>query len=218
MTPNRIVTIDIETRPADFCDLPVEGSKTRLSPEEAHLRTALAGEFGQLICIGYIDEQGGRVRSRGVLGFDEDTGRFVDDERGMLLDFWELLRGFEPSLDVLVGHNIAGFDLPFLLKRSIVRGVRPTVSIRTPRYRTTPVADTMLVWNAWNYHQYTTLSTLARALELSDPKGNGVDGASVYELWCDETRHRDIARYCMGDVETTRAVYGRIVFEEEPAA
>ena len=217
MTQNRIVTVDIETRPADFCDLPVEGSKARLTPEEAHLRTALAGEFGQLVCIGYIDEQAGRVRSQGVLGFDEGTGRLVDDERAMLVDFWEMMRGFEPSVDVLVGHNIAGFDLPFILKRSIVRGVRPTVTIRAPRYRTVPVADTMLMWSGWALGQMTSLSTLARAFGLPDPKGNGVDGGSVYELWQDATRHREIADYCMGDVLTTRAVYGRIVFEDASA-
>ena len=216
MTQNRVVTIDIETRPADFCDLPVEGSKSRLTPEEAHLRTALAGEWGQIICIGYIDELDGQVRSKGVLGFDEITGRLVDDERALLFSFWEMMRGFEPSVDVLVGHNIAAFDLPFILKRSIVRGVRPTATIRAPRYRTVPVADTMLIWTSWTFGQMTSLSTLARVFGLPDPKGNGVEGGSVYELWQDGTRHRDIADYCMGDVETTRAVYRRIVFEDAP--
>src|SRR5262245_28490963 len=64
----RTLTIDIETLPA----LEMTGNGlSALQTAEDHLKTALSGDFGRILCIGYIDEDpGGRIES-GVLGWDE---------------------------------------------------------------------------------------------------------------------------------------------------
>src|SRR5262249_55726602 len=80
--PKRIVTVDIETIPAPYCEVGAEAGgarRTKRTPEEAHRRTALQPEFGRVLCVGYIDERGGRERTRGCIGFDERTGRFEPD-------------------------------------------------------------------------------------------------------------------------------------------
>lgn len=52
----RTIFIDIETLPA--LNLPASGSPAvkPASSDENHLKTALNGDFGRLLCIGFIDE------------------------------------------------------------------------------------------------------------------------------------------------------------------
>src|SRR5262245_66261083 len=103
----RTLTIDIETLPA------LEMAGNGLSAPQAeknakdHLSTALNGDFGQILCIGFIDEDtGGRIKS-GVLGWDEQHERFKNDERNIPTRFWELMRCFRPDRGRFVGHNIS---------------------------------------------------------------------------------------------------------------
>ena len=57
---------------------------------------------------------------------------------------------FRPCVDRIVGHNIYNFDLPFIYKRSVVRGVRPSIELNFARYRNQPIYDTMCEWEKWN--------------------------------------------------------------------
>ena len=52
----RTIFIDIETLPA--LNLPASGSPPveSASSNENHLKTALNGDFGRLLCIGFIEE------------------------------------------------------------------------------------------------------------------------------------------------------------------
>jgi len=56
------------------------------------------------------------------------------------------MKTFRPNVDRVVGHNIYDFDLKFILKRSIIHGVRPTVDRSFARYRKRPIFDTMYEW------------------------------------------------------------------------
>ncbi|WP_045234741.1 3'-5' exonuclease, partial [Deinococcus pimensis] len=51
-----------------------------------------------------------------------------EDERRLLLDLMAAVRARDP--DVLEGHNVSAFDLPFLLRRAEVCGVRLDLSRR----------------------------------------------------------------------------------------
>lgn len=203
----RVITIDIETLP-----------ESNLPPENAadeHLKTALSGDFGRILCIGFSDEDAiGRVD--GVIGWDEATGSFPVDEPAMLGEFWRRLRGFRPNVDRIVGHNVFDFDLKFILKRSIVHGVRPSVDLSFARYRNQPIFDTMHEWERWGYGSRISLDRLARVLGLPSSKAGGVDGSSVYALFM-AGNHRTIRDYCARDVALTRAIYRRLVFEESLA-
>ncbi len=66
----RTIFIDIETLPA--LNLPASGSppvKTVLS-DENHLKTALNGDFGRLLCISFIDKLTHGEIECGVIGWD----------------------------------------------------------------------------------------------------------------------------------------------------
>jgi hypothetical protein len=174
---------------------------------------ALRPEYGRILAIGLIVEDGDRVIHQGVLGRERETGRFHLDEERTLKSFWKLLSGFNANHDVLVGHNLLDFDLQFLCKRSVIHRVKPSFDICFARYRQRPVYDTMWEWNHWS--KKISLHELAEVLGIKSPKIGGLDGGQVYNAYHDG-RHEDIAQYCMRDVECAREVYYRLNFLEPP--
>ena len=214
----RVITIDIETLPAHEKFLCGDGELVRRAEDaEEYLRTALNGDYGRILCIGFTDE--GRADNqlrRGCLGWDKKEAKFTCDERGLLIDFWELMRGFRPGCDRIVGHNVFDFDLKFIYKRSVINGVRPTVELSFARYRSQPIFDTMHEWERWSYRDRISLERLALVLGLDSSKADGVDGSKVYELFLAGAHHQ-VHDYCLRDVELTRAIFRRMVFAESPS-
>jgi hypothetical protein len=235
MLRQRVITIDCETLPARTAAPAVEVSAagpatshlTSLLPlptcdgataltlpaAEDHHRSALNGDTGRLLCIGFIDEGGGRRPVKGVLGWNRERGCFDGDETKILRDFWEMIRTFRPCLDRIVGHNIYNFDLPFIYKRSVVCGVRPSVELNFARYRNQPIYDTMCEWEKWNLRHSISLDRLARVLGLESPKTQECDGSRVAELYA-RGDHETIHAYCLRDVITTRHIYRRLTFAD----
>lgn len=184
--------------------------------EEQFRRLALHAEYGRVLAVGMIVERDGEVVCRGVLGREKESMKFHLDEARTLKGFWRQLEGFGDRRDLVVGHNLFDFDLPFLYKRSVVRRVRPSVRLSLARYRSRPAFDTMKEWEMWAWRPGIKLGELARVLRLGINKREGVDGGRVYDLFV-EGRHREIADYCIRDVELTREIYYRLTFEK-PAA
>ncbi|MGH8709799.1 MAG: ribonuclease H-like domain-containing protein [Burkholderiales bacterium] len=222
----RTIFVDIETLPAvnpAVTDLQaVHSAPTAIAPpehrpdplkDEAQLKTSLNGDFGRILCIGYVDVTVRGEIERGVIGWDTDLKTFHCNERMILTEFWQRMRAFRPNIDRIVGHNIFDFDLKFILKRSIIHGVRPTVDLSFARYRNQPIFDTMCEWERWSYGPKASLDTLAKALGLESSKQEGVNGSQIYNLF-QAGEHRKIRDYCLKDVELTRAIYKRMVFED----
>jgi hypothetical protein len=206
------VFVDIETLPPDKAmsatTLPEE---VAACSEEAFRRLALDGDYGRVLTIGVIIEHDDRVLHRGLLGRERQTMMFHLDEARTLRGFWKLLKGFNGSRDLVVGHNVFDFDLPFLYKRSVIQRVRPTVELPFIRYRSRPIFDTMHQWNKWSPRKFISLDRLAKVLGLESSKGQGINGGLVYERFC-EGCHQEIADYCMRDVELVREIYYRMSF------
>ncbi len=230
MRVGKTIFVDIETLPPDerLRDRIPEALRRKLARrrrlddeqgcgEERFRRLALHAEFGRLLCVGVIVEGGGEVTCRGVLGRDRRTTEFHLDEARTLRGFWKLMEGFDPARDLVVGHNVLEFDLPFLYKRSIIHRVRPAVSLSFARYRRRPVFDTMKEWSCWSFGCQLSLSELAGVLGVGFSKAEGMDGGRVYEYYR-AGRHVEIADYCLRDVELARAVYHRMVSPEAPEA
>jgi len=173
--------------------------------------TGFDGAFGRVLCIAYA--------------INNDATRVIcnpDNEKKTLEDFWFVAA----QIDLFVGHNIMEFDLRFLLQRSIVLGVKPTWSrfeepgkkpwdmhkfLTFARYKSLPIFDTMCEWSNWG-NSKVGLEHVALALGIPTPK-EGIDGSEVWKFY-QNGKVKDICDYCMRDVETTRAVYKRIVFED----
>lgn len=172
-------------------------------------RTSFDGMYGRIACICYAIDDG------------EVHAAYSDDEK-------ELLSGFYANLSEVtaipahnriverdvtyVGHNIIGFDLPFLKHRSIIQTVKPIASIRkafSVKQWGTEVADTMLMWSA-DREKRASMDKLCRALGI--PGKGDFDGSMVADTW--PTDPQKVIDYCKADVERTRAMFRRMTFAE----
>lgn len=174
---------------------------------EAIKKTGLDGAFGQVVCIGYDLHDSGQPEA--VYGLDEP----------------DLLTRFNAVLDTIprnmhnattvVGHNITGFDLRFLLQRYIVNGVRPHAIINA--------AAKAKPWDATVYDTMTqfagfgnkiSLDKLCMALGIPTPKGD-MDGSMVGQAVADG-RLLAVVDYCKHDVIAIRLAYRRMTFADAP--
>jgi 3'-5' exonuclease len=162
-----------------------------------------------------ILERNGIEIRKGVFGFDKKKEIFHLDEEKTLRGFWKLLKeDFNPRTDLIIGHNVLEFDLPFIYKRSRIKQIKPSFNLSFARYRSAPIFDTMKEWSLWNVREtLLSLSHLAELLEVGMGKTDGMDGGKVYDEFL-AGNHALIADYCLQDVEVTRAVYRRVTLQE----
>jgi predicted PolB exonuclease-like 3'-5' exonuclease len=138
----------------------------------------------------------------------------------MLKEFWEIVNSISsPSYNSnypdhgvqFIGHNVMDFDLRFIYQRSIINKIKPAYDLSFARYRSYPIFDTMKEWVQWSMNSV-GLEHLALALGIPSPK-DGIDGSQVYTFY-QKGKIKEIAEYCQRDVETTRAIYKRMTFQD----
>lgn len=178
-------------------------------------QTALRGTLGRLLCIGFLYEEDGLKKCCGAFGWDKQAQRFHLNEAQTLQSFWHYLadKGFDLRHDLLIGHNVLAFDLPFLYQRSIVHGVRPSVKFDLYPFREQPIYDTMRQWGCNNPREYFSLAELAHACGLNCPKSSGVSGENVAAFFAAH-QHTEILKYCLNDVRCTRRLYYHMTYQE----
>ena len=163
--------------------------------EQYLLDTTFDGAFGRILCIGYA------VNDEATEVLYEDG-----DEKKMLEKFWELAK----DANLFIGHNVIDFDMRFIYQRSIIKGVQPTRDLTFARYRSSPMYDTMREWAKWNFGPSIGLERLALAMGVPTPK-EGIDGSQVFDFY-KKGKVQEILDYCKRDVDTTRAVYRKMIF------
>jgi hypothetical protein len=165
-----------------------------IQANEKWLKTSFDGAYGQVICIGAEVVHSGEQ-------FCQCTG----DEVDLLESFWDwvLDRSSSPDLSFIAHHK--KFDLPFMFHRSVIKGVRPTLSF-DPHSRKHEC--TMELWAGFGGR--IGLDRLAGILGLSG-KSEGMSGAEVWPEY-QKGNLKGIAGYCAQDREVLKAVYNRIKF------
>ncbi len=127
------------------------------------------------------------------------------DEADIISEFFTLYR--KCGSPMLVGHNVAQFDIRILTQRAMVLGIRlPSGWPVDPKPWDRQIFDTMTTWAGARG----TISMRALADAFGIPaKQSGITGADVHGLW--RAGHFEaIGNYCMDDVATTRAIYERM--------
>lgn len=160
-------------------------------------KAALSAVTGQVLAIGYK----GQSRSL-VIG--------EPDEPGILANFWQRYSQARTNGHRLVGFNIRGFDLPFLMRRSWVLGidVPETVMGAGGRYFDQAVfVDLMDRWGCGATNDRIKLDTLAKTFGLPG-KPDGINGGDFARLWA-EDRERAIC-YLLTDLELTAGCAARM--------
>jgi len=175
----RIVVVDIETVP--------------LNPSDP--KGALDALTGRIVCIGLLFDNGEKVTETTIVD---------QDEHRLLEEFWAMVR----PTDVLAGHNILEFDIPFIRQRSWIHGIQPSRPIDLRKYYTGDVIDTMQVWTNWGYKKGVTLDNLGGALGCGVKTGHGADVAQ----WWAARDLASIVSYCLEDVRLTYRVFCKLMY------
>lgn len=145
--------------------------------------------------------------SEHVFGIGSD-GQEQSEEQA-LTDFLELMRGFDSDVDEIVGHNIIGFDLPFIFQRCLVNNITVQPFVNLSEFNVRGVYDTMHRWWLGSKNRV-ALDDIAWALGIESSKTDEVEGSRVFELY-QAGRLAEIREYNLNDVRVTRKVYERIV-------
>lgn len=231
------LVFDIETVPLSFDEsfddtqkeYLLRNCKTEEEIETQKRFGALNPLLGRIVCIGiYIPES----KKGAALYLDstdaEDTIEHDDmqikyksfaDEAELLTHFWQGLE--ERRYQSFISFNGRNFDCPFLMLRSAVLGVRPSINLMSGTrwtFRVTgknyevehvDLADKLVFGNGFDKNgamRKFNLDFYTKAFGVSSPKSGGITGYEVPQFFA-EGRSREIAEYCMRDVRSTGELY-----------
>ena len=162
-------------------------------------KTSFDGLYGSIACIAWQSDEGN------VLSTLE-----CHSEREAIEYFYSFVESFNNN-DKFCGHNLAGFDLPFLKHRSIILGIKPPkqlMNAMSAKPWDNCIADTMLMWNP-NREKYASMDKLCKAFGIKGKEG--FDGSMVNNEWVNGDRSK-VIDYCKDDVRRTIEIYNRITF------
>lgn len=180
-----------------------------LALKEKIAKTSFDGMLGRIACIACAFDDGPVFSAHSINGEKELLEQFYEH-----IVNWSGVSHHTGNAELgmtFIGHNIAGFDLPFLKHRSIILGVRPPnqlLAAMNAKAWDKCIADTMLMWSS-DREKRVSLDKLCKALGI--PGKGDFDGSMVAETW--PVDPDKVIAYCRGDVERTRQIYKRLTFE-----
>jgi hypothetical protein len=173
----------------------------------------------QVVCIAMLNAESCRGKVLYIAeDFEEDQAAAGEakveftpcaDEGQLLAEFWEVARHY----DSIVTFNGRGFDVPFIYLRSALLNV--AVSQKGwlgYRYQVEPHCDLIEQLTFYGVSgregaaRRFNLDFYCKAFGIESPKSHGVTGMDVNTLMA-EKRFREIAEYCLRDVEATVLLY-----------
>ncbi|HSE36373.1 MAG TPA: ribonuclease H-like domain-containing protein, partial [Blastocatellia bacterium] len=166
---------------------------------------SIAVHVGPVACLQIESIE--QIEREYVFGIDSDGQE--QPEHQALADFLALMETFDPDIDEIVGHNVIGFDLPFIFQRCLVNNIvfRPFVNLA--EFNVRGVYDTMHRWWLGSKNRV-ALDDLAWVFGIESSKTDEVEGSRVFEAY-QAGRLAEIREYNLNDVRVTRKVYERIV-------
>jgi len=170
----------------------------------------------QVVCIAMLNAETARGKVLFVCDDHEqgDNSGPVEflpcvDEAELLSSFWDMARHYE----TIVTFNGRGFDVPFIYLRSALLNVPITRKDWLGyRYATQPHCDLAEQLTFYGVSgrdgaaRRFNLDFYCKAFGIESPKSHGVTGNDVNAL-LDQGRYRDIAEYCLRDVNATVLLY-----------
>lgn len=170
---------------------------------------------GEIVAIGVLDYE----KNKGAVYFqtpgkilsesEKDNVKFKPmTEKEMLENFWSGVKNYQE----FISFNGRGFDVPFLMIRSAINGVKPTKDLMSNRYLGSQKFDSKHVdlMDQLSFYGSTrrkgSLHLYSRAFGITSPKTQGITGDDVGRLF-KEGKFLDIAKYNVGDLIATKELY-----------
>lgn len=177
-----------------------ENYESKLS--ELVSKTSFDGGLGSIACVCFKIEDEDCVA---IHDFESDSDAPILER--LFYDFSDF--GFR---DVkFCGHNIHGFDLPFLKHRAIINGIKPPEKLLTAmnaKSWDSCIEDTMLMWST-DKQKMISLDRLCKVLGI--PGKGDFDGSMVANEWLNGSKQK-VVDYCIQDVEKVSQVHRRLTF------
>ncbi len=138
---------------------------------------------------------------------DKELALYDSSEKVLLERFW---RAIAPMNGLFVGFNHIRFDVPFIIKRSMINGVKPTngLFLQYTKYDPYPPHFDVMI-NFSGRENYISLRQACELFNVPSPKEGAIKAEDVAEAYA-EGRIKEIADYCMRDVKATYAIYQKI--------
>jgi len=180
-----------------------------LTSEEIYKEKAgLEPEFGRIICasFGVIEEFG---EKRFMSFCSEDEKEILEKSKKIIIN--SEYKNFK-----LCGHNVKGFDVPYLGKRMIYNKINPPSSLMVSSKKPWEIniLDTTELFSFGNYIQgrYLGLELLTCSLGIDSPKTE-MEGSKVNRVYWEEKDLEKIKNYCELDVDSVMKVLESVSVE-----
>lgn len=226
---NKLV-LDIETVGEDFdsLDKATQENLTRWIKKDSENRAEYSQELDELknrlgfspltaeiVAIGVLD----CAKDEGVVYYQAPGEKIKDSrednmtykqcsEKEMLEKFWEGAKNY----NYFITFNGRTFDVPFLMVRSAIHGVKPTKDLMRGRYLSQQSFDAVHIDLLDQLSFYGamrrkgSLHLWSRAFGITSPKASGVTGDDVGRLFS-EKKFLEIAKYNSGDLRATKQLH-----------
>lgn len=214
------LVFDIETVPVqDKRELPSTVAETLVKfadykEMETSAVMGMSPFFGKVVSLafgeGESDLSDQHVTALVVPPEGTDVDAFPDwmrpmTEADLLRAFW-VLAGAASNV---VTYNGRGFDVPFLINRSLIHKIPARVDLLSNRYSLRPHLDLLQILKHGAYGSGpTTLDVVCWSLGIESPKGE-MDGSMVAPAY-GRGEIEEIARYNLADVRATTEVYQHV--------
>lgn len=210
------IIIDIETIGFDFESFDQKAQEyllkygeTAEEKEEIKKRMALYPLTGEIVTIGMLNPE----TSKGYALFQNNQGaaeKFEEDgiifesgnEKEILEKFWNFVGNYQQAIT----FNGRGFDMPYLMLRSAVHRIQPSRNFMGYRFDYKAHCDLLEQLTFYGAVRKFNLDFYAKSFGIKSSKEEGVDGSMVGAMY-KEGKFKEIARYCVRDLATTKELY-----------
>lgn len=165
--------------------------------------SSLYPEFSKVLTISY-----------GLIKWDDELGGYQKNIKNIIdIDEKNLLTRFSTVINKIIenypefkfcGHNIDGFDIPFLIKRMLINGITlpKKLQIHNLKPWESPTVDTMKIWRFGSFEP-TSLDVLCNSMGIVSPKSDEVNNKVISQIYYSEDVNnlKTILEYCNRDVD-----------------
>ncbi len=211
------LVFDIETVGVDFESLDHKSQELLLVGAEDDAERQLVRDgmgfsplTGFIVAIAIINPETGKgatyyIKQNDEVEEDIDGNLMVPcaDEKEILKRFWELATHY----DQFISFNGHSFDCPFLMLRSAILKVKPSVNLMQYRYGDKPhldVYEKLTNYGAVRFKR--SLHLWCQAFGIESSKDKGITGLEVAPYFRAK-RCREIALYCFDDIKATARLF-----------
>ena len=146
----------------------------------------------------YESEKG----EKNVVSDDEHVVYKALPEEEILKTFWE----YAAKVKKFISFNGRNFDIPFLMLRSALLKIKPTVNFLGNRFDTSKHIDLLEQFTFYGLIRKFNLDFYCHSFGIESPKSKGVSGMEVKQLY-EAGRIKEIAVYCGEDIRATYKLY-----------